>query len=128
MEADKSAGTKAADDIEALADALKLRLVWKNDIPDTLNGEQRGLFFSAAQEAVANAAKHAGAKQIEISFTETDREIRCAFTNDGKIPTGEIKFTGGLYNLSVLAEKQGATLSSDAGEKFTLYLCLPKNV
>ena len=65
---------------------------------------------------------------MEISLTETDEEICCTFTNDGKVPTNEIKFAGGLYDLSVLAAKQGATLSSDTGEEFTLILRFPKNV
>ena len=128
MEADRSNELKAVSGVEKLAEALKIRLVWKSDLPETLNAEQRGLFFSAAQEALANAAKHAEAKRMEISLTETDEEICCTFTNDGKVPTNEIKFAGGLYDLSVLAAKQGATLSSDTGEAFTLILRFPKNV
>ena len=127
MEADRSNEPKAVSGIEKLADALKIRLVWKSDLPETLDVEQKGLFFTAAKEAIANAAKHADAKRMEISFAETDKEICCAFTNDGKLPIDEIKFAGGLYNLSVLAGKQGATLSSDIGEEFTLILRFPKN-
>ena len=126
MEADRSNEPKAASGIEKLAKALKIRLVWKNGLPETLTEEQKGLFFTAAKEAIANAAKHADAKRIEISFAETDRELCCAFTNDGKLPTGEIVFAGGLYNLSVLAAKQGAALSSHVGEGFTLFLRFPK--
>ena len=127
MEADRSNEPKAVGGVEKLAEALKIRLVWKSDLPETLNAEQRGLFFSAAREALANAAKHAEAKRMEISLTETDKEICCTFTNDGKVPTNEIRFAGGLYDLSVLAAKQGAALSSDTGEEFTLILRFPKD-
>lgn len=126
MEADHSNESKEITDIEELAAALKIRLVWKNSPIDTLNKKERGLFFLCLKEAVANAAKHADAKQIEISAHKTEKEIRCAFTNDGKLPEGEIRFAGGLYNLSVLAKRQGATVFCEAKEKFTLYLCFPK--
>lgn len=128
MEADRSNEPNEVSSVQKLADELRIRLVWNSDLPEMLNVEQRTLFFYAVREAIANAAKHADAKRIEISFTESEKEIRCAFTNDGKLPTGEIKFAGGLYNLFVLANKQGATLSTEVGEKFTLYLRLPKNV
>ena len=39
---------------------------------------------------------------------------------------GEVRFTGGLYNLSVLAEKQGAKVRARVGEGFTLSLLFPK--
>ena len=127
MEAENPTDKKAVSDVEKLAEALKIRLVWKNDLPEGLTEKQRGLFFSTAREAIANAAKHADASRIEISFTETDSETVCAFKNDGKLPAGEICFAGGLYNLSLLAKKQGASLSGGVGEGFTLFLRFPKN-
>ena len=126
MEADHSNDIKAVSSIERLAEALKMQLVWKGDIPGNLSEEQRSLFFSAAKEAISNAAKHADAKRIEISFAETDDSVCCAFRNDGRLPNGKICFEGGLYNLSVLAKKQGAKLSADTGDVFTLYLSFPK--
>lgn len=126
MEADKNADPKAAGGVGELADALRMRLVWENEIPESLTDEQRSLFFKSAQEAIANASKHAGAKTLTVSFEETEKVISCSFTNDGKLPKGGVRFAGGLYNLSVLAKKQGASLSAKTGEKFTLTLVFPK--
>lgn len=126
MEADKNADSKAAGGVGELADALRMRLVWENEIPESLTDGQRSLFFKSAQEAIANASKHAGAKTLTVSFEETEKEISCSFTNDGKLPKGGFRFAGGLYNLSVLAKKQGASLSAKTGEKFTLTLVFPK--
>lgn len=126
MEADKNADPKAAGGVGELADALRMRLVWENEIPESLTDEQRSLFFKSAQEAIANASKHAGAKTLTVSFEETEKEISCYFTNDGKLPKGGVRFAGGLYNLSVLAKKQGASLSAKTGENFTLTLVFPK--
>ena len=126
MDAEPDAANKDLGDLEAFASALKIRLVFKDPVPPDLSGERRHLFLSAAREALANAAKHAGAENMEISFSETQDAVGCAFTSDGRLPAGEVRFTGGLYNLSALAEKQGAKVRARVGEGFTLSLLFPK--
>ncbi len=59
---------------------------------------------------------------MEISFTGTDSSFSCIFTNDGKIPSEKVRFSGGLMNLSRLAQQQGATLTADVDDTFTLTL------
>ena len=127
MEAERTEEIQAAGSIERLADALKIRLVWKESIPVSLSEKQISLFISAAQEAIANAAKHAHAKNMEISFEETASSISCIFVNDGEIPSGSVKFTGGLANLSLLAGRQGAAISVSCKEQFALSLIFVKN-
>ncbi len=127
MEADEVADTKATFRIEKLAAALKIRLIWQDALPTALTEKQRNLFYSAAQEAIANAAKHAGAKTIEISFEETAASVCCVFRNDGRLPDGEVRFAGGLANLSRLAEKQNARLSVQCGKTFALFLIFPRD-
>ena len=127
MEAEKNADTKAVGGLEKLAEALKIRLIWQETLPASLSEKQRGLLFSAAQEAIANAAKHAGAKTVTVSFSETETALCCHFTNDGKVPAEDVAFAGGLANLSLLAEKQGAAVSVRTGALFTLTLTFPKD-
>ena len=126
MEAEETADTKASISMEQLAEALKIRLIWQGALPSALSERQRSLFFSAAKEAIVNAVKHAEAKTMNISFSETETNIFCHFANDGKTPQETVKFTGGLQNLSSLAEKQGATVSVAFDKDFTLSLCFPK--
>ena len=126
MEADGKTYENAFGHIKKLAEALKIGLVWNGDLPAVLSEKQRELFFSAAKEALANAAKHAGAKKMTVSFEQTESCVFCRFTNDGRIPEGEVRFTGGLSNLSTLAKKQGAELSAKGGDLFTLTLRFPK--
>ncbi len=126
MQADGNTDSKAATRVEKLAEALKMDLVWTSPLPAALSAKQRELFFAAAQEAVANAAKHARAKTLSVSFEESDSRILCRFANDGDIPSGEVRFAGGLANLSRLAGDQGAGVSVSVGEAFTLTLSLPK--
>lgn len=123
MEADGEGG----DSLEELAAALKLELCRQDDIPEALSEKQRGLFFSAAKEAMVNAVKHAGAKTLAIGFEETEDRIFCRFTNDGAVPVNAVHFSGGLKNLALIAKKQGATVSAESDKSFTLTLCFPKN-
>jgi len=127
MQAGDTADIKSASRIEKLAESLKIRLVWQGNLPAELTDKQKSLFFSAAQEAIANAAKHARAERMDITFTKTDSCILCEFVNDGEIPEGEVRFAGGLHNLLVLAKKQGVLISVDSKEKFTLTVRFPKN-
>lgn len=125
LEAGETGDAKAVR-VEKLAEALKIRLVVQGEPPASLSEEQRSLYYCAAQEAIANAAKHAHASTMTISFDEDDASVACAFTNDGRLPTGEVRFAGGLANLSLLAERQGARLTARTGEAFTLTLRFPK--
>ena len=127
MQAGENADAEAGERLEKLAAALKLRLIWQGTSPAALPEPQRGLFWSAAQEAAVNAVKHAGARTLTISIFETDAAIRCEFANDGAAPEGPVRFTGGLANLSRLAERQGAAVKAQAANgTFTLSLCFPK--
>ena len=125
-EADEETESGAIGSLEKLASALKIRLNWKNDLPGALSNQQRNLFLSAAQEAIANAVKHAGAKSIDISFEEIDSGICCRFVNDGTFNRGSVKFTGGLANLDRVAREQGASVSAVADESFMLSICFPR--
>lgn len=120
MEADGKNNEQQIGAIESIAGALGIRLVWKNSLPENMNENERELFFFAAQEAIINAVKHARAKEMEISFEIRENALICSFTNDGVLPESEIRFEGGLRNLSMLAQKQGAKIRIEIKEKFSL--------
>ena len=119
LEADNIKNEKVLKDIQKLAEILKINLKYE-DLPSSLNDKERSLFFSATQEAIANAIKHAQANNMEITFSEDENYIYCNFTNDGKMPCEKIKFTGGLDNLSHLAKELKAEILTNFDEKFTL--------
>lgn len=126
MESNEYSNKDAVKQLEELAQALGIQLLWNNELPESMTSKQRELFFAAAQEAITNAVKHAQAKMMKISFTETGTDIGCTFENDGVILEGDIHFTGGLANLAVLAEEQNASISAESGEKFRLSLRFSK--
>ncbi|MCQ2510808.1 MAG: hypothetical protein MJ116_10150 [Lachnospiraceae bacterium] len=126
MESNEYSNKDAVKQLEELAQALGIQLLWNNELPESMTSKQHELLFAAAQEAITNAVKHAQAKMMKISFTETGTDIGCTFENDGVIPEGDIHFTGGLANLAVLAEEQNASISAESGEKFRLSLHFSK--
>lgn len=101
--------------------------MWDGIIPEDFSDIQRELLLTAAQEALANSYKHGNAKTMKIRIEEGKNNTVCIFENDGKIPAGEIIFTGGLYNLEVLAGKQNAAVSVAAEDSFKLSISFPKN-
>ena len=121
MEADQKS-VQQSGDIDALAQALGIRIIWKDILPNNLNDKQKELFFFTEQEAIVNAVKHAQAKTMEISFEHKDDILVCRFVNDGGLENKEVRFEGGLANIELLAEKQNAKVYIEPGEKFTLIL------
>ena len=122
MEADRSDSVLKRENVDSLAKALGVSLKWSAELPSVISDKQKELFFFTAQEAVINAVKHAQAREIEISFENKDGFLTCRFTNDGIVPKNDVRFAGGLANLEMLAEKQGATVKTEISDKFTLIL------
>ncbi|MDO4491073.1 MAG: hypothetical protein Q4B85_08410 [Lachnospiraceae bacterium] len=112
----------AVERLHQLADALNVRLDTRGQIPKNISKKQRELLFAAAYEAIINCVKHGEADRMEIVFEQNDTTVICRFSNSGKMPEKEVTFTGGLANLKLMAEEQGAELSVQIGEKFTLQM------
>ncbi len=122
MEAEENKQEVMSHKIEELARALKIRLVWKDESVTILSEEERNIFYVAAQEAIANASKHAKADRMIISIVKVDGHIECRFINNGELPDKEITFTGGLSNLEKLIKKQGASIRVSSDKQFVLSL------
>ena len=75
--------------------------------------------YRIAQEAVANAVKHARAKHIVIKLSEGDGQIVLSITDDGiGIAQGAINSGGlGLSIMSSRAETIGGTLQVRRGDR-----------
>lgn len=127
MESNENQSEDAFRQLNDLAQALSIEVLWENDLLNKLSIQQRTLFFIAAQEAITNAVKHGQARKLHISFTETQKDICCLFGNACDNPKKNTQFTGGLANLSVLAEEQNVIVSAKAGETYILSLIFPKN-
>ncbi len=128
MESKENMKDDAIQHLSDLAQALSIEVLWENDLVESLNPRQRELFFVAAREAVTNAVKHGHAKEIHISFTETQNDICCLFENTCDNAMKNTQFTGGLANLVLLAKEQNVAVLAEADKTFKLSLIYPQNV
>lgn len=83
--------------------------------PRTLGSSVEHHLLRIAQEATANALKHAGASQLDVSLTFSEREVELAVSDDGRGFEPHSVLTRaaghfGLRGLSSRARKIGGTL------------------
>ena len=122
MEAKENKKEVIESKIIDLAKALKINLIWKDEPLSILNEEERNIFYIAAQEAIANASKHAHADRMIISLIKKEHFIECNFINNGELPDKPISFTGGLANLEKLIKKNNASIKINYDNQFVLSL------
>lgn len=105
--------------------------------PDTelkeLTQTQALALFHICQEALANAAKHAKAKNVQISLWTTDDRALLEIHDDGKgFSTSEMStFIGhGLANMQTRARSSGGDIdiTSVAGEGTTIFVWVPRGI
>ncbi|MBR6259067.1 MAG: hypothetical protein IKR21_02525, partial [Oscillospiraceae bacterium] len=83
------AGSSVVSDLNALAAVIGIKIDW-DGCPDTEDREALRLFLMAAREAMANAAKHAGAESITIAVKNDSNTLTAVFTNDGENPADSV--------------------------------------
>ena len=84
------------------------------------------LFLEAATEALTNAVRHADAKNLNISLTETADTYQIRFQNDGKVPEAAITEGGGLGSLRRKVETAGGLMQIDCQPAYSLTVTMPK--
>ncbi|GAB1472030.1 two-component system sensor histidine kinase [Chloroflexota bacterium] len=89
--------------------------------------------FHICQEALANAAKHAKAKSVQISLWTTDERVLMEIHDDGKGFDIEQKSTfigHGLANMQTRARASGGDIdiSSVDGEGTTIFVWVPRGI
>lgn len=113
-----SAFMKAAESADVIVDI-------RGDLPK--ENEMKLLFMTVATEALTNAVRHAGAKNLLIEINETADFFVADFTNDGKIPASKtITEGGGLSSLRKKIERSGGEMSVSGLPVFKLRIKLYK--
>ena len=124
-EAETKRSTNIVNDLNALASAIGVRLVW-DGTPKTESTRSLQLFLSATREAMTNAVKHAGARRLNICARESDADLCVTFTNDGAAPSRPVVEAGGLKSLRQRLEDAGGQLAIRADDGFALTITIPK--
>jgi signal transduction histidine kinase len=87
--------------------------------------------FHICQEALANAAKHAQASQVNVQLWTTSERVLMEVVDDGKgfdLRKMSVTLGHGLSNMHLRARKVGGDveISSDPGEGTTVLAWVPK--
>ena len=128
-------------ELQKAADMVGCRINFSGDRP---SGRKTPLlFYAAVREALTNAVKHAGATQLNVYITATDRGYHVEISDNGQgreafelssgsgwktaqtSPCSVINEGGGLSNLRQKLEQEGATLEFKCTGRVTLVLELP---
>ncbi len=105
------------------AESAGVKVILQGEIPK----EERivELIINAGAEALTNAVRHAGAKELKIQFSQTGLVYCAVFTNDGRLPNIPLKEGGGLTGLRKRIESEGGTMTVSANPDFSLEVTIP---
>ena len=83
-----------------------------------LDADQEMILYRAVQEAVTNAAKHSGARSIDIRFDQDPDGASCTVADDGRGFDASHPVPGhyGLQNIAERLRLVGGTFSIETGE------------
>ena len=88
--------------------------------------KQTALCLMAAVECLVNGVRHADAKTLYITASETENEISITYENDGALPEGDIVEGGGLSSLRQRATRLGGSMVVKSTPRFSLTIILPR--
>ena len=114
----------ALDKLSQSASALGLRLLTFGELPSHEASAQ--LIVRAAGESLANAARHARARELYMTIKEADDTYTVSFQNDGSLPQRAVQEGGGLTSLRQSVEETGGQMTVEHAPYFTLTIRLPK--
>lgn len=127
MEAESDRKSNVFSDLEAFSKTIGVNLHY-DKLPETEHAGTLYLFSIAAEEAMANAAKHGNAKNLYVHILEDEGYLTATFTNDGNSPTKTFTEGGGLTALRRRIEELGGTMQTFSEECFTLTVMIPRNI
>ena len=126
MEAEPQQETDTLTSLKNAAKAIGMRVHMQGQMP--ANVQIRKLIASMGAEALTNAVRHAGAKQLWIDVEETDAEYVIRYTNDGTVPTGPVTEGGGLSTARRKVEAAGGRMKIETSPRFVLAIIFERKV
>jgi len=124
-EAEKSKTKIDHSEIRKLAELLGIQVNWTGKTLRELPKKSGEILIMLIREAIANAVKHAGAKNIFIDVATIHKGFTVTIANDGKRPVGKVHMGGGLSNIQRIVERQNGSLEIAVKERFELHITLP---
>lgn len=107
------------------ASSVGVRIFYDGKRP-VKNTRVEKIFASTVFECVVNTARHADGTELYVKMRENENEYSIELTNNGTMPTREIKEGGGLSSLRTMAENAGGKMSVASNPHFALEMTIPK--
>mgnify|MGYP002627262143 CR=1 FL=1 len=90
------------------ARAIDVRLELVGELPH--EDELRRLAVMVAHECLNNAVRRGDARVVRVESLVRDGAYELVVTNDGRLPEGPVRESGGLANIRAAVERSGGTL------------------
>jgi len=126
LEAEPQPDTDSLASLTSAANAIGMQVHLQGTM--TASQHLRKLIASIGAEALTNAVRHAGARQLFIDASETDTACMIRYTNDGAVPAYPITEGGGLSTARKKAEAAGCQMTVQSAPRFALILAFGKEV
>ena len=126
MEAEPQQETDTLASLKNAAKAIGMQVHVSGRLPQ--NAKQRKLIAGIGAEALTNAVRHAGAKQLWIDVEETAAGYVIRYSNDGTLPTGPVTEGGGLSTARRKVEAAGGRMKIVISPRFVLTLIFEREV
>lgn len=123
LETTRAAGSGLRDEVLALSReaeevlGFEPRVLFDGPIDTAVSNDLAAEVLAAAQEAVSNVARHAGATRVELELVVQDGTVRLSVIDDGSGPGDRNGRGHGLNNLASRAEAHGGGFELRAGER-----------
>ncbi len=111
------------DGMKQTAKALGVTVKIEGYLPRDTAAEE--LTVAAAKECVTNCLKHAGGNEVYIRIAERGKRYDITITNNGSVPTEQIKEGSGLTSLRRSIESAGGEMHTSYKPRFALLITLP---
>ena len=109
-------------EIYRAATDIGMKIEVKGELPDT--GNVKSVVASALHECLTNTFRHAGGDTVYVEAAVKDGKSTFTFTNNGRLPEGDIEERGGLKSLRKMAEDAGFDMKIETAGGFKLILNL----
>lgn len=112
------------DLLKEAAEAVDVTIEKTGELPE--DKKKRAVIITAIYECLTNTVKHAKGNKLFICIRSDEKILKTEIRNNGKIPEGEIRETGGLKNLRHSVETVGGEMSIESTPCFVLHLQFPR--
>lgn len=112
------------DLLKEAAEAVDVTIEKTGELPE--DKKKRAVIITAIYECLTNTVKHAKGNKLFICIRSDEIILKVEIRNNGKLPEGEIRETGGLKNLRHSVETVGGEMSIESTPCFVLYLQFPR--